>query len=126
MKEAEIKKFVQQALEPIKTEIADLKAQLAPLVAMIPKPQDLPPPVKAAQEVLKTIPQETLAALAVVKVGFDGTKCWFSLVRQDGTSISIRKREVDFRVRLRDQNGALLKELTTSMNGLVATLNSLA
>ena len=122
----EIRQIVEQAITPLKTEIAGLKAQLAPLLAMVPKPQELPAPVKEAQEVLKTIPQGTLDALKLVNIGFDGTKCWFSIYRQDGTSVSIRKREFDFRVRIRDQKGALVKEIATSMNGLVATLNSLA
>jgi hypothetical protein len=121
----EIAAVVEKAIAPLKQDIADLKAQLAPLLAMVPKPQEMPASVKEAQEVLKTIPKETLAALKVVNVGFDGTKNWFSIFRQNGTSISVRKREVDFRVRLRDQNGALVKEIATSMNGLVATLNSL-
>ena len=125
MKEAEIKKIVEQAIEPLKTELAGLKAQLAPLLAMVPKPQQLPAPVKEAQEILKTIPQETLAALKVVNVGFDGSQPWFVLVRQDGSRISIKKKEFDFRLRVRDHNGALLKEMTPSINGLVASLKSL-
>jgi hypothetical protein len=121
----EIKTAVEEAIAPLKQDIKALKAQLAPLVAMIPKPSALPPSVKEAQEVLKTIPQGTLDVLKVVNIGFDATKCWFSLLRQNGTSISVKKQEVDFRVRVRDQNGALVKEIATSMNGLVATLNSL-
>jgi hypothetical protein len=126
MKEAEIKKIVEQAIEPLKTQIADLEAQFAPLLAMVPKPQQLPAPVKEAQEVLKTIPQETLAALKVVNVGFDETQPCFVLVRADGSRISIKKNQFDFRLRVRDQNGALLKEMTPSINGLVSTLKSLA
>jgi hypothetical protein len=126
MNEAAIKQIVEQAIAPLQTEIAGLKAQLAPLIAMVPKPQELPAPVKEAQEVLKTIPQETLAALKVVNVGFDGAKPWFVLLRQDGSRISIKKNQFDFRLRVRDQTGALVKEMTPSLNGLVPTLNGLA
>lgn len=122
----EIKQTVEQAIAPLKIEIAELKAQLAPLLALIPKAQQVPAPVKEAQEILNTIPKEILAELKVVNINFDGNMCWFNLVRQDGTTISIKKQEVDFRLRLRDQQGALLKEMTPSLNGLVASLKSLA
>jgi hypothetical protein len=122
----EIAAVVEKAIAPLKQDIADLKAQLAPLLAMVPKPQELPAPVKEAQEVLKTIQKETLAALKVVKVGIDGAMPWFVLVREDGSRISIKKNQFDLRLRVRDQGGVLLKELTPSLNGLVASLNSLA
>jgi hypothetical protein len=125
MNEADVKQIVAQAIAPLKAEIVGLKAQLAPLVATIPKSQQLPAPVKEAQEVLKAIPQETLVALKVVNVGFDGAMPWFVLVREDGTRISIKKNQFDFRLRVRDQSGALLKELTPSLNGLAASLKSL-
>ena len=122
----EIKAAVEEAIAPLKQDIETLKAQLAPLLAMVPKPKELPAPVKEAQEVLKTIPKETLAALKVVNVGFDGVMPWFVLVREDGSRISIKKNQFDFRLRVRHQGGALLKELTPCLNGLVASLNSLA
>jgi len=39
--------------------------------------------------------------------------------------ISVKKQKFDFRLRLRDQSGTLLKEISPSLNGLVATLKSL-
>jgi len=125
MSETEIKQIVEQAIAPLKTEIADLKAQVAPLVAMA-KAMEPPATVKEAQAILSTIPEATAKALKVVKVGFDPKMVWFQLIRDDGTRISVKKRQNDFRIRVRDQVGKLLKEATPSFNGLNATLKSLA
>ena len=122
----ELKKIVEEALRPLKNDLAQIKDELVALSALIPKPQELPAPVKEAQQILKAIPQETLAALKIVHVQFDGSQCWMSLTRQDGTSISVKKQEYDFRLRVRDQSGVLLKEIIASPNGLVGGLKSLA
>ena len=122
----EIKAAVEEAIAPLKQDIEALKAQLAPLVAMVPKPKKLPASIKEAQEVLKGLPKETFDALKVVNVQFDAKAPWFALVRADGTIISVKKTATDFRVRHRDQTGALLKELTPSFNGLATALKSLA
>jgi hypothetical protein len=126
MNETEIKQIVEQAIAPLKTEIADLKAQLAPLVAVIPKPQEVPVPVKEAQAILSTIPEATMKALKVVKVGFDPKMVWFQLVCECGSRISVKKQANDFRIRVRDQGGKFLTQATPSFNGLNATLAALA
>ena len=125
MREQQIKQIVEEAIAPLKTEIAELKAQLKPLLAMIPKQQQLPASVQEAQQILKSIPTEVLQALHVVNAGFDPKMVWFQLVRADGSTISVKKNPFDFRVRVR-QNGELVKELTPSLNGLVGVLKSLA
>jgi hypothetical protein len=114
----EIEKIVEQAVAPLRNDIAQLKVQVALFLASAPGHQELPAPVKEPQELLKTIPQETSAALNAVSLQFAGKTCWFSLGRQDGNSISIKNREYGFRLRVRDHGGALLKELTPSASGL--------
>ena len=121
----EIKQIVEQAIAPLKTEIAELKAQLAPLLAIIPKPQELPTPVKEAQQILKSIPVDVMKTLKIVNAGFDPKMVWFQLLRENGSTISIKKNGTDFRVRVR-QNGELMKEMTPPLNGLVGVLKSLA
>ena len=59
-----------------------------------------------------------------MNVRFDGAKPWFALVREDETRISLKKNQFAIRLRLRDQSGALLEEMTPSLNGLVASLDS--
>ena len=124
----ELKAVVEGAIAPLQQEIEILKAQVAALAppAKMAKQTELPAPVREALEVLNHIPQETLIALEVVKVGFDGTKCWMSLLRANGTSVSIKKTATAFRVRWRGHSGKLLKELNPSFNGLNAALQSLA
>ena len=124
----EIKAAVKEAIAPLQQEIEALKAQFAALapLAKMAKATEPPAPVKEAQEVLKKIPQQILAALKVVNVAFDWKAPWMKLVRADGTTISVKKTDTAFRVRYRDQSGKLLKELTPSFNGLNAALAALA
>jgi hypothetical protein len=122
----DIKDTVEQAIEPLKKEIAELRAQLQPLLTLIPKPQEVPAQVKEAREILNTIPKETLAALNVIGCGFDPGKIWFQLICKDGRRISVKRTELAFRIRLRGQGGELLKELSPSFNGLANALKSLA
>jgi hypothetical protein len=85
-----------------------------------------PATVKEAQAILSTIPAATAKALKVVKVGFDPNIVWFQLVREDGIRISVKKQQNAFRVRVRDQAGALLQEVNAPYNGLNAVLMALA
>jgi hypothetical protein len=121
---------VEQIISPLKTEITTLKeemlklrTELAPMLAALR--QELPSCIKEAQAILKSIPEDVLKELNVVNIGFDPKIVWMSLVRKDGTSVSIKKTEMAFRVRVRDQSGALLKELEPSPNGLIGALKSL-
>lgn len=124
----QIKAAVEAAVAPLKQDIETLKAQLAALapLAQMTKAMEPPVPVKEAQAILNEIPKETAKALKVVKVGFDPKMVWFQLVRENGTRISVKKQENDFRIRVRDQAGALLKEANPPFNALNAALNSLA
>jgi hypothetical protein len=127
MKE-EIKAAVGEAIAPLKQDIETLKAQLAalaPLAKLVKAAEPLQAVVEV-QAVLKGIPKDTLAALKVVNVAFDGKAPWMSLVRADGTSVSVKKTDTAFRVRHRDRSGKLLKELHPPFNGLDAALKSLA
>lgn len=136
MNETEMKQIIEQAVAravaPLLTEIADLKTnvlalktELAPLLAAF-KPQEVPGPVKEAQAILSTIPEATIKALKVVKVGFDPKMVWFQLFCETGLRISVKKQANEFRIRVRHQGGKLLKETTPSFNGLNATLAALA
>ena len=94
---------VQQAIAPLQQDIKTLKTQLAalaPLVAMA-KVMEPPAPVKEAHAILSAIPEETQKALRIVSVGFDPKIVWFQLVRENGTRVSVKKQENDFRVRVR-------------------------
>ena len=119
---------MEAATAPLKQEIEALKAQLAALapLAQMAKTMEPPATVKEAQAILKTIPAATAKALKVVKVGFDPKMVWFQLIREDGTRISVKRQQNDFRVRVRDQGGQFLKEVTPSFNGLNATLAAIA
>ena len=123
-----MKAAVEAAIAPLKQEIEALKAQLAALTPLAEMAKAMEPPatVKEAQAILKTIPEATAKALKVVKVGFDPKMVWFQLVREDGTRVSVKKQENDFRIRLRDQEGQLLKQANPSFNGLNAALAALA
>lgn len=115
---------VQQAIAPLQQDIKTLKTQLAalaPLVAMA-KVMEPPAPVKEAHAILSAIPEETQKALRIVSVGFDPKIVWFQLVRENGTRVSVKKQENDFRVRVQDLGGVLLKEANPSFNGLNAAL----
>jgi hypothetical protein len=121
-------KPVTQAIVLLKKDIEATKAQLAalaPLAAMA-KAMEPPAPVKEAHAILSAIPEETKKALKIVSLGFDPKVVWFQLVRENGLRISVKKQENDFRVRDRDQSGALLKEATPSFNGLSSALAALA
>ena len=120
-----IKAAVEAATAPLKAEIDELKAQLAAL-APLAKALEPPPTVKEAQAILSTIPATTAKALKVVKVGFDPKMVWFQLVRADGTRISVKKQSNDFRIRVRNQSGELVHEVTAPYNGLNTTLLALA
>jgi len=121
----ELKQIVEQAVAPLKTEIAELKAQLVPLLAMVAKQQAMPESVAEAQQILKTIPADVLKALNVVNAGFDPNMVWFQLLRANGTTVSVKKNGADFRVRVRE-HGKVVKELTPPLNGLVGALKTLA
>jgi hypothetical protein len=126
--EDEIEAAVQDAIAPLKQEIKALKAQLAelaPLVQMAKAALEPPATVKEAQAILNAIPKEIVRALGIAQVGFDPKSVWFKLVRNDGTTISVKKAESGFRIRVRDQAGVLLKELNAPFNGLNAALKSL-
>jgi hypothetical protein len=99
-----IKAAVDAATAPLKAEIDDLKAKLASL-APLAKATELPPTVKEAHAIFSAIPEATVKALKVVKVGFDPEMVWFQMVREDGTRISVKKQENDVRVRVRDRAG---------------------
>ena len=123
MNENQFKRIVEEAIAPLKTEIETLKAQLAPLLAMM-KPKTIPAAVLEAQQILKTIPAEVLQALQVTNVGFDPSMIWFKLLRANGSTISVKKNGTDFRVRVR-AGGKLAKELNSPLNGLVGALKKL-
>jgi hypothetical protein len=122
----ETKQIVEQAIAPLKTEIAELKVQLAPLLAMIPNPANVPPNIKAIKKVLEQIPKDVLTELKVTDVAFDPKQPWMRMKRSDGTTVSVKMAGETFRVRLRDQGDQLLKEISVPFNGLVNALNSLA
>ena len=123
--EDDIDEIIEQAISPLKQDIEILKAQVAAL-APLAKAMEPPATVKEAQAILSTIPAATAKALKVVKVGFDPKMVWFQLVREDGICISVKKQQTGFRVRVRDQAGALLQEVNTPYNGLNAVLMALA
>jgi hypothetical protein len=121
---------VEEAIAPLKQEIDNLKAQLealAPLAEMA-KAMEPPKQLVEAQAIVKTIPAEVSEALGIIGVRFDPKMAapWVMLCRKDGTTISVKKTEVDFRIRIRDQVGSLIKGLNVPFNGLVASLKSLA
>jgi hypothetical protein len=122
----EIQAIIEQAITPLKIEIATLHLKCQELHGRISKPQELPAPVKEAQTILKTIPSETLKALKVVGATFDPNMVWTQLVLADGRRVSIKRTETDFRVRVRDQAGILLKEANPAPNGLINVLNAIA
>ena len=123
----EIQAAVSEAVVPLKAEIEALKAQVAALaqIAQMAKPVELPPMVQEARAIFSSLPMETVKALGVVQVGFDPKMVWFRMRRQNGTTISVKKLEAEFRVRLRDKTGRLLKTLKPSFNGLNGALKSL-
>jgi hypothetical protein len=92
---------------------------------LVLKSQEIPAPIKEAQAILKSIAGEVIQKLKVVSAGFDPKMVWFQLVREDGSTISVKRNPYDFRVRVR-QNGELVKELRPSLNALVGVLKSLA
>src|ERR1035438_686387 len=106
-------------LEALEQRIAALEEQvkaLAPLAHVAKAAMEPPDTIKEAHAILSAVPEATLKALGVVQVGFDPHMIWFKMLRGDGKTISVKKDKADFRIRVRDQAGALLKEVNPPCN----------
>ncbi len=116
---------VTAALAPLTEKIAKLEADFAPLLAKVAKANKLQNNIKEAQALFMQIPDETKKALGIVNVGFDPHKVWFQIIRENGQNISVKKQEFDFRIRVRDEAGKLVKEANPSLNGYPACIAAL-
>ena len=121
----DIQEAIESAVTPLRESIEALTKRLDDIVSKLPKPPEPTEEIKASMAVLNSIPKDILASLKVGHAHFDPNKKWFGLVLVDGRHVSIKINDSDFRVRLRDQAGELLKELNPSMNGLAGALKSL-
>jgi hypothetical protein len=118
----EVQAAIAEAVEPLQKQIEQLKVEMAALIKCIAPP----PSMQEAQFILSNIPRATMKALGVLQISYDQKLVWFQLVCQNGTRISVRKQSNGFRVRVRDKEGMLLRELKSPLNGLNAALASLA
>lgn len=128
----EMKQVVEAAFAPImgaidnlQNEVKSLRAEVQGLTAKLKSMTEPPKAIQESAAILKSIPEEVLKDLNVIGVFPDPKQTWFSLHLANGKSISVKKQEFDFRIRLRDDAGKLVKELTPSSNGLVNALKSL-
>lgn len=128
----EIQTAITEALLALTLQIRALKAELAPLLKLAEHQAK----VHAAQEVAQkaiadfkvivdAIPEEVKKALNIKGIQVDPPKSWFKIYREDAPSISVKKLDGTFRIRLRDSAGVLVKELNTPLNGLNSALKAL-
>ena len=115
----------EQLVEKLLAQMTQLNENIVKLLAFIPGEHDKLPSLKLAEDLTKLIPDDLKQELQVVGFEFDGSKPWFKMIQMSGSTISVKRNEFDFRIRARDANGELVKEITPSHNGLVAALKSL-
>jgi hypothetical protein len=128
-----MKNETKAAVEALSEKLDAFMASLAPLVKLAEHQAK----VQAAQEVAQktiadfklivdAIPEDVKKSLNVKGIEVDPPKKWFRIHREDAPSISVKKLDHAFRIRLRAEDGSLVKELNRPLNGLNAALKALA